>query len=62
MPTSVTLSMSGKLTCAPFQVLQVRSFAVRKWLAVNAHGEAQHLELAKLHVTATLGVQLRDLR
>jgi len=42
--------------------LQVKSFAVRKWLAVNAHGEVRQLELAKMRVTAGLGVQLRDLR
>lgn len=35
---------------------------MRKWLAVNAEGEARHLELAKLRVTHYLGVQLRDLR
>ncbi|KAL4428790.1 hypothetical protein ABPG77_005228 [Micractinium sp. CCAP 211/92] len=41
---------------------QVKSFAVRKWLAVNPRGEVRHLELAKMRVTAGLGVQLRDLR
>jgi hypothetical protein len=40
----------------------LKSLAVRKWLAVNVHGEVRHLELAKLRVTAGLGVQLRDLR
>ena len=41
---------------------QVKSFAVRKWLAVSPRGEVRHLELAKMRVTAGLGVQLRDLR
>ncbi|KAL4428791.1 hypothetical protein ABPG77_005229 [Micractinium sp. CCAP 211/92] len=41
---------------------QVKSFAVRKWLAVNPRCEVRHLELAKMRVTAGLGVQLRDLR
>ncbi|KAL4451649.1 hypothetical protein ABPG75_007311 [Micractinium tetrahymenae] len=41
---------------------QVKSFAVRKWLAVSPQGEVRHLELAKMRVTAGLGVQLRDLR
>ena len=41
---------------------QAKSFAVRKWLAVNPQGEVRHLELAKMRVTAGLGVQLRDLR
>ncbi|PSC75097.1 magnesium transporter MRS2-7 isoform B [Micractinium conductrix] len=41
---------------------QAKSFAVRKWLAVNPRGEVRQLELAKMRVTAGLGVQLRDLR
>lgn len=40
----------------------IKALGVRKWLAVNVHGEVRHLELAKLRVTAGLGVQLRDLR
>lgn len=36
--------------------------AVRKWLSVNVAGESSLLELGKLRVTHTLGVQLRDLR
>jgi hypothetical protein len=47
---------------SPVCSFQVKTFAVRKWLAVNPHGEVRHLELAKLRVTAGLGVQLRDLR
>ena len=43
-------------------MVQVKALGVRKWLAVNNHGEVRHLELAKLRVTAGLGVQLRDLR
>ena len=35
---------------------------MRKWLAVDPRGEVRHMELAKLRVTAGLGVQLRDLR
>lgn len=34
----------------------------RKWLSVNAAGEASTLELSKLRVTHDMGVQLRDLR
>ncbi|KAI3437683.1 hypothetical protein D9Q98_000132 [Chlorella vulgaris] len=41
---------------------QVKLLQTRKWLAINAKGEVRHLELAKLRVTAGLGVQLRDLR
>lgn len=37
-------------------------FATRKWLAVTPQGELLQLELAKMRVTHTLGVQLRDLR
>lgn len=44
------------------RAVQSKALAVRKWLAVNAEGEALHLELAKLRVTHYLGVQLRDLR
>ena len=39
-----------------------KTLATRKWLAVNPQGEVRHLELAKMRVTAGLGVQLRDLR
>ena len=48
----------------PATALQAKSFAatLRKWLAVNPQGEVRHLELAKMRVTAGLGVQLRDLR
>lgn len=40
----------------------MRNLAVRKWLSVNAAGEATVLEVDKLRVTHQLGVQLRDLR
>lgn len=46
----------------PTRPPQAKSFAVRKWLAVNPRGEVRQLELAKMRVTAGLGVQLRDLR
>jgi magnesium transporter len=42
--------------------VQPKALGVRKWLAVNPQGEVRHLELAKMRVTAALGVQLRDLR
>lgn len=53
--------MQGAFT-KPLTKQQLRSLAVRKWLAISATGEASVLEMAKLRLTHQLGVQLRDLR
>ena len=59
---TVTFQDAGAAV-AKTKPLAPKSFALtRKWLAVNPQGELQHLELAKLRVTHSLGVQLRDLR
>ncbi len=62
-PISNFLLFNTTIYCsAALQPKKELQSAVRKWLAVNADGEAIHLELAKLRVTHYLGVQLRDLR
>lgn len=58
--TSTFLRMQYR--CLGGHSMQVKLLQTRKWLAINAKGEVRHLELAKLRVTAGLGVQLRDLR
>jgi hypothetical protein len=62
-PATATASPPARLPGPlPPPQAPLKTLAVRKWLAVNVHGEVRHLELAKLRVTAGLGVQLRDLR
>lgn len=56
----VSLPSAALLTPAAGKLATAKQ--VRRWLAINASGEAFSLELSKHHVTHQLGVQLRDLR